>query len=71
MKDVATDEASEDATTEGQGRCTVSGLSTFSTDYLVICGRAFARPMDAASATLEVPSIALVQVIQSWLMEVD
>ena len=30
-----------------------------STDYLVICGRASAHPMDAASATLESPSIAL------------
>jgi hypothetical protein len=27
----------------------------FSTDYLVICGQAFARPMDSASATLESP----------------
>ena len=32
-----------------------SGPSMFSTDYLVICGRAFARSMYAASATLESP----------------
>lgn len=28
---------------------------TCSTDYLVICGRAFARSVDSASATLESP----------------
>jgi len=50
-KDVATDELSEDATTRGSGRCTDSGPSTFLTDYLVICGRAFARSMDSAVVT--------------------
>jgi len=37
------------------GRCTDSGPSTFLTDYLVICGRAFARPMASACATLGTP----------------
>src|SRR5258705_4331837 len=35
--------------------CTASGVSTCSTDYLVICGRASACPMYAASATIESP----------------
>jgi hypothetical protein len=34
-------------------RCTDSGPSTFLKDYLVICGRASACPMESASATLE------------------
>src|SRR5208282_4291899 len=34
------------------GHCTDSELSTFLTDYLVICGRASARSMDSACATL-------------------
>ena len=34
---------------------TDSVVFTCSTDYLVICGRAFARSMDAAGATLESP----------------
>jgi hypothetical protein len=38
-----------------RGHCTDSGLCTFSTDYLVICGRASARSMGAACATLESP----------------
>lgn len=37
------------------GRCTDSGPSMFSTDYLVICGRASVHSMDPASATLESP----------------
>jgi len=37
------------------GRCTDSGPSMFSTDYLVICGRASACSMDSACATLEAP----------------
>jgi hypothetical protein len=36
-------------------RCTASGASMCSTDYLVICGRASARPMDPASASMESP----------------
>jgi hypothetical protein len=37
------------------GRCTDSGPFTLSKDYLVICGRAFARSMDSPSATPESP----------------
>src|SRR6202035_2291490 len=37
------------------GRCTDSGPSMFSTDYLVICGRASVHSMYAARATLESP----------------
>ena len=37
-KDVATDEPSKDATTRVNGRCTDSGPSMSSTDYLVIRG---------------------------------
>jgi hypothetical protein len=38
--------------------CTSSAPSTSSKGYLVICGRDFARPLDAASATLESPLVA-------------
>ena len=55
-KDVATDEPSEDATTRVSGRCMDSAPCTCSTDYLVICGRASACPMDPPRATLESPS---------------
>jgi hypothetical protein len=54
-KNVATDEPSEDATTEGSADAVrIPAVYVFA-DYLVICGRASERPMQPASATLESP----------------
>jgi len=48
-----------------------SELSMSSTDYLVICGRAFARPMDAAGATLESPLDSSKHIIAQLLCPVQ
>jgi hypothetical protein len=53
------------------GRCTDSGPSTFLTDYLVICGRASARSMDSASATLESPLDSSKHIIAQLLCPVQ
>jgi hypothetical protein len=53
------------------GRCTDSGPSTFSTDYLVICGRASARSLDAENATLESPLDSAKRIIAQLLCPVQ
>ena len=52
-------------------RCTVSGACMCSTDYLVICGRASARSMDSASATLESPLDSSKHIIAQLLCRVQ
>jgi hypothetical protein len=50
------EEATADTDSKGDGEARLYGFRAvymFSTDYLVICGRASARSMDPASATLE------------------
>jgi len=43
----------------------------FSTDYLVICGRAFARSMESASATSERPLDGSKHIIAQFLCPVQ
>jgi hypothetical protein len=51
--------------------CSAFAPCMCSTDYLVICGRAFARPMDAASATLESPLDSSKHIIAQLLCPVQ
>src|SRR5271165_3796262 len=53
------------------GRCTDSGPSMFSTDYLVICGRASACSIDPAGATLEAPLDSSRHIIAQLLCSVQ
>ena len=52
-------------------RCTDSEASMSSKDYLVICGRAFARSMESASATLESPLDSSKHIIAQLLCPVQ
>ena len=51
--------------------CMASEACMYSTDYLVICGRASARPMDAACPTLESPLDSSKHIIAQLLCPVQ